>query len=68
MFWAEGEDFHGDCTVALAAVDGGVRCKYISYRFWGIRLEGHIERCLGGIKKIIAAIKKCTGTERGRSE
>jgi hypothetical protein len=45
---AEGEDSHRNCTVALAAVDGGVGCKYVGYRFWGVRLGGHIERCLGG--------------------
>ena len=59
----EGEDSHGNCTVALATVDGGVGCKYVGYRFWSVSLGCHIERCLGGYKNTISARKDGTGID-----
>jgi hypothetical protein len=40
---AEGENSHGDCTMTLAAVDGGVGCENVGYRFGSVKLGGHIE-------------------------
>jgi hypothetical protein len=44
---AEGENSHGDYTMALAAVDGGVGCENVGYRFRSVRLGGHVDLLKG---------------------